>query len=132
MTHKEQISWMESWCKKQGLTLQLEGECGFGRECVGVVGEGLYPDYEWFDENYKRIDSNGEVWRPLDAYHKHPCVVVLGRGEEAEKQLFEWLQWFDKNNFHYKGGLRSNQESFGEIERLLGQHRYSSMIRKNS
>ena len=101
MTHTDKISWMYDWCKKNGLSLQLEGTCGFGRECVGVVVHDTYPDYHWYDDvTYKRIDNNGRVWAPHNAYHKHDCVAVLGRGEEAEAQLYEWLRWFDENNFY--------------------------------
>ena len=100
MTHNEKISWMEEWCKKNGLSLQLDGTCGFGRECVGVVVYDTYPSYQWYDEyTHERVDDNGDVWIPDDAYHKHPCVAVLGSGEQAEAQLYEWLRWFDENNF---------------------------------
>lgn len=99
MAHVDKIQWMLAYCANNGLTLDLEGECGFGRDCVGVLKEGKFPDYNWYDEDWNRVDKNGEVWTPKDAYHKHDCVAVLGRGEEAENQLYEWLQWFEQNNF---------------------------------
>ena len=75
----ERIQWMAVWCAKNNLKLELEGECGIMRECVGVTTEGHYPDYEWHDEQtWDRIDQNGDVWTPPNAYHKHPCVAVLG------------------------------------------------------
>ena len=83
MVISEMIAWLRTWCKKEGLTLILEGECGFGRECVGVasMADGTYPDYEWYEDNYEeRVDMNGDVWTPGNAYHKHPCTAVLGRG----------------------------------------------------
>ena len=96
---------MAVWAARNGLQLVLEGECGFGRECVGVLADGKYPDYEWYDAEYtERVDQNGEVWAPKDAYHKHPCVAVLGRGEPAEVQLYEWLLWFDANGFVLERG----------------------------
>lgn len=100
----EKIKYMEKWCENQGLILELDGACGFGRECVGVLSkEGhTYPDYEWYDDDDQRLDKNGSVWCPKNAYHKHPCVAVLGRGEESISQLYEWILWFDKNHFVYK------------------------------
>jgi hypothetical protein len=46
MTHEEKIQWMAMWAVKHGVTLKLEGECGFGRECVGILAGDVYPDYE--------------------------------------------------------------------------------------
>lgn len=91
---------MQQWSAKQNVELDLEGSCGFGRDCVGITTQNNYPSYQWFDEDYNQSDSNGDVFTPADAYHKHPCVAVLGRGEEAEAQLYDWLKWFDDNNFN--------------------------------
>ena len=99
MKHSEKIDWMILWAHKNKVRLELEGECGLGRECVGILAEGHYPDYKWYDEDWNRADNNGDVWIPDNAYHKHECVAVLGRGEVAEAQLYDWLKWFDDNNF---------------------------------
>lgn len=130
--HKAKIKWMREWCAKNNLKLTLKGECGILRKCVGVLSEDIYPDYEWLDrKTYERIDTNGEVFTPEDAYHKHPCVAVLGRGEKAEAQLYEWLQWFDKNNFVLETGARElDPDEDEEMARLFGQHRYARMVRK--
>jgi hypothetical protein len=98
MNHKEKIKWMIKWAHENKVVLDLEGECGFGRECVGIVLNGSFPEYEWYDDEYNEISGN-DVWTPKDAYHKSPCVAVLGRGEFAEKQLYDWLKWFDDNNY---------------------------------
>ena len=87
MEHSKKIEWMYKYCIENNVVLTLEGECGFGRECVGILLNGAYPDY------------NDEVWVPEDAYHKHPCVAVLGREESSVDQLFLWLQWFKENNY---------------------------------
>jgi len=113
------------------MTLGLEGECGFGRKCVGVLAE-VYPDYEWYDDNYERIDNNGKVWTPEDAYHKHPCVAVLGRGEEAEAQLFDWLQWFDTNGFKVETGKNElpDDPQLARLYTLMGKKgTYARMVR---
>jgi hypothetical protein len=131
MTHEEKIEWMKGWAERNGCTLQLEGECGFGRECVGILAQDLYPDYTWRDDKtYERIDNNGEVWTPESAYHKHDCVAVLGRGEYAEAQLFEWLQWFEANKFRVEQGQRKpgpDEDEF--VVALLGLG-WSRMVRE--
>jgi len=99
MKHTDKIEWMKNYANELGVELNLEGSCGLGRECVGIVAHDKYPDYEWYNEDYDEISGNGDVWYPEDAYHKHPCVAVLGRGEEAESQLYDWLVWFKENNF---------------------------------
>ena len=133
MTHEEKIQWMAVWAARNGLQLELNGECGFGRECVGVFVDGHYPDYEWYDgETFERIDHNGDVWIPENAYHKHPCVAVLGRGEHAESQLYDWLQWFDANGFKLETGAAKMDPSLGMIGILLGKHRYARMVKKEA
>jgi len=134
MDHEEKIKWMIDWCNKNNLRLELNGEVGFGRECVGVIAyNGCYPDYEWYDEEtWDRLDKNGDVWIPPDAYHKHPCVAVLGRGEKAEAQLYEWLKWFDENNFKLEVGVLHRNRPFYPIELLIGKHFYARMVRVKS
>lgn len=130
MTHEEKIQWMAVWAAKNGLQLVLNGEVGFGRPCVGVVAEGHHPDYRWYDQNYERADKNGEVWVPPDAYHKHECVAVLGRGEAAEAQLYDWLRWFDEHGFKLETGDRPMDPNLGVIGILLGKHRYVRLVRQ--
>lgn len=127
MTHQEKIDWMQSWANQNNLTLDLEGECGIGRDCVGVLKNGKYPDYEWYDADFERADKNGDVWTPEDAYHKHPCVAVLGRGQNAEAQLFEWLQWFDANNFKIETGKQAVKHP---IELLIGGGHFARLVKQ--
>jgi hypothetical protein len=130
MEHQKKVEWMALWAAKSGLQLELAGECGFGRECVGVLADGSYPDYEWYDDDtYERADNNGNVWTPPNAYHKHPCVAVLGRGEAAEAELFDWLQWFDANGFKLEKGAAKMDPTLGMIGVMLGKHRYQRMVR---
>lgn len=133
MTHQEKIDWMIKWAHKHQVVLTLEGECGIGRACVGILKEGSYPDYEWYDEDgdWDRLDENGDVWTPPNAYHKHPCVAVLGRGEEAESQLYEWLKWFDNNGFVVESTNRPIREGWaGGIDLIMGKHIHNKMVRK--
>jgi hypothetical protein len=132
MTLKQKIAWMEKWCKKHGAELQLEGECGFGRPCVGIIASEVYPDYEWRDSNYKRIDNNRDVWIPGNAYHKHPCVAVLGRGDDSIGQLFDWLKWFDDNGFVIttKPNPETPRPGLEEIWEILGKNVLVRMERR--
>ena len=128
MTHEEKVNWMARWAADNGLQLQLKGEVGICRECVGVTAEGSYPEYEWFDDDYNRLDDNGDVFTPDDAYHKGPYVAVLGRGKGAEEQLFDWLKWFDENGFKLETGnsgvTLSNDPGIKLVQTMLGKHRY--------
>jgi hypothetical protein len=123
MNHKDKIQWLETWCKGQGVNLVLEGQCGFGRECVGISIHEHYPDYVWYDEEtYDRADDNGDMFIPEDAYHKHDCVAVLGRGKKAEAQLYDWIKWFDENGFNVVT-IEKDNSHLSEIERwLAGTH----------
>jgi hypothetical protein len=123
MKHKNKIDWMIKWCHNNKVRLELEGECGFGRECVGIIASNeCYPDYEWNNDDYKRIDNNGDVWCPEDAYHKHPCVAVLGRGEKAELQLYDWIKWFNDNKFTVKVTEKENMPTNHISLLLKGRH----------
>ena len=107
------------YAARHNVKLELEGEVGFGRECVGIVCDnGSYPDYEVEDLE----------WVPNDAYHKHNCVAVLGRGEHAESQLYDWLKWFDDNG--YAPELKVDTEKTkNTIGSLLGEQRHARMVK---
>lgn len=133
MNREQKIEWMAVWAAKNGLRLELEGECGFGRECVGVIRNSKYPDYYWYNGDYERTDLTGEVWTPPDSYHKHACVAVLGRGEKAEKQLYEWLQWFDANHSKLETGENELPNDGTTVIRvLMGQHHFARMVKQPS
>ena len=130
MTHEEKIQWMIMWAHKNKCVLDLEGNCGIGRECVGILRGHNYPDYEWRDkETWDRIDENGEVWCPEDAYHKHECVAVLGRGQKAEEQLYDWLKWFDDNGFVVEEHPRE-MTGMSQLEIILHGAYAVRMVRK--
>ena len=100
VTAKEQYNFMVDFAERNNCTISLNGSCGLGRDCVGLLTkDNTYPDYQWYDDDYDDISDNDDIFIPDDAYHKHPCVAVLGHGVKAEKQLYEWLKWFDDNNY---------------------------------
>lgn len=116
--HADKITWMQNYAGRTGVILKLDGEVGFGRTCVGIVINDTYLDYDWLDN---------DVWTPDDAYHKHACVAVLGHGEDAESQLYDWLKWFDINNFVAESG--SVEGVTDPLRVMLGQHQYHRMVR---
>jgi len=89
VTREAQIVYLTEWAGRYRCALQLNGEVGFGRECVGILNGGPYIDY---------ADEAG-IWTPEDAYHKHDCVAVLGHGGEALEQLYRWVKWLDGNRY---------------------------------
>lgn len=128
--HRHKLEYMAMWAMRHKVALTLEGECGFGRECVGILTGDQYPAYHWYDrESYDQLDDNGEVWIPEDAYHKHECVAVLGRGEKAEAQLYEWLKWFDEHGFTVETGLQEVDPKLGALAYVMGQHKYAHMVK---
>lgn len=87
---------IQEFANRFKLIFEDEGECGFGRECVGLTNGNNYVDYNptsadsfnyiegFFDERFFNII-------PPDAYHKHNCLAVLGRGDDAIRQLSDWV-----------------------------------------
>lgn len=131
LTREQRMEWMAVWVVKHGLTLNLEGEIGFGRECVNISKDGSAPSYQEYDDDFNRVDQNGEVWTPPHAYHKGPYVAVLGRGEEVEKELYEWLRWFDANGFVVESGTQEIDPKIpAVISILLNKHRFVKMVKK--
>ena len=137
MTNDEMILWLTKWCAENNCTLSLSGSCGFGRPCVGILCNGHYPDYE-DDEELQWIydDEKGEilveeptVWRPDLAYHKHPCVAVLGQGEESIAQLYRWVRWFDENEYTVTETFDKDKAQDAAYL-IFGLHQGSRMIKK--
>lgn len=103
LTTDEKKAFITAWAERHGCTAQFEGEVGFGRECVGILGlrGGSYVDLEYLGHDYRPI---GGVCPPFDEcvaddlpdrYHKHECLAVLGRGEGAIDQLYRWVAHLD-------------------------------------
>jgi hypothetical protein len=83
---------------KHEVTFDSNGECGFGRECVGFSKDQKWIDYDpLYGSDYRDHPDFPEDLRlhapaGVDAYHKHKCMAVLGRGEEALRQLLAWVR----------------------------------------
>jgi len=91
------IEYLQAFATKHKIVFQDEGECGFGRECVGLShGDG------WIDHNPHNLTNYEAITgtacaearenAPEDAYHKHDCLAVLGRGDGAVGQLANWMR----------------------------------------
>lgn len=87
---------IQEFANRFKLIFEDKGECGFGRECVGLTSGTNYVDYnptcepdydyvkEFYDERFYNIT-------PEKAYHKHNCLAVLGRDDDSIRQLSEWV-----------------------------------------
>lgn len=121
MTHGEKLEWLAKYAAKIGARLELEGEVGICRDCVGLIRDGSYPDYP----------EDAPV-TAKDAYHKHKCLAVLGRGEESESQLFDWCQALEKAGFN-KVETRKNpgyDPRDGAIGLILGTHKIIELVKE--
>lgn len=103
LTIKECIKGIQEFANKHKVIFEDEGECGFGRECVGLTNGSQWIAFNPYDKNtYEPLpeyhsDKFYEI-SPEDAYHKSDCIAVLGRGAEAIRQLHEWITKLDELN----------------------------------
>ncbi len=123
---------IQDFANRFKLIFEEEGECGFGRECVGLTNGKNYVDYnptdnvnydyipEFYDERFSQI-------APENAYHKHDCIAVLGRGEEAIRELADWV-----NKLNELGAVVDRYETGATgIQALFsGSHNYAVKIPK--
>ena len=88
----------EDFATKHKVIFEDEGECGFGRECVGFLAQGgCYVAFNPTDDStYEIIEDfecdNAEAPDEVDSYHKHNCMAVIGRDDEAIIGLAKWVE----------------------------------------
>jgi hypothetical protein len=97
MTLEEAIKICQDFANKHKIIFEDEGECGFGRECVGFMKGGWISYNPIRDDNYTiyPVGDNPDLLPPdnvTDAYHKYDCLAILGRGEKAIIQLAKWVK----------------------------------------
>jgi hypothetical protein len=84
------------WAAEQGCVLELNGEVGFGRECVGILYRTHYVDTPGSGYNeHGPFFGEQSIGGPPDdvaAYHKHDCLAVLGTDAEAVDGLLRWVE----------------------------------------
>lgn len=141
-----EIGFLAGWAARYGAALQLEGECGIGRECVGITKDNNYPAYDAWD--YDDIDDIHRAdWvvlgaddRPLGAppdsvkhaYHKSPCLAVLGRGTLAVHELYLWVRLLDALNIEIVTVPANYRPETALIETILKGHTEARLVRVTS
>lgn len=126
----DKIEWMKNWAKSRNAKLSLDGRCGMSWDCVGIIANDAYPDYFWYDADRERADPNGDVWTPAKAYHQHPCLAVLGHGDDSTNMLYEWLVWFNNNGFELVQDTLA-LDKFSDIELFFGKHKIARMVKQS-
>lgn len=113
------------------LIFEEEGICGLGRKCVGLTNGNNYVDYNPTDNNFNPIEDfyDERLYDivPENAYHKHNCLAVLGRGDDAIRQLSDWIDKLNEMNAvveKYATG------STGIQALISGTHNYVIKIQK--
>jgi len=95
----EKVEYLQKFAEKHGLTVEINGEVGFGRECVGLLNPrgDAYVDYNPYS-HADDMDIIEEFYieafyntAPPNAYHKHDCLAVLGSGDAAINELYDWI-----------------------------------------
>ena len=99
VSREARIVYITEWAARYGATLQLNGQVGIGRPCVGVLKGDHYidsADVKWGGDRFA-----GDWWEPEDSYHKHDCVAVLNHDDDeaALAQLYEWVKWLDGHGY---------------------------------
>lgn len=110
----------EAFALKHKLVFGDEGEVGFGRECVGFKHGDSYVDYNPLTNNYTDYvhEYDSRLVPPEntpDAYHKHDCLVVLGRGEKAVSQLARWVESLESHGEVYIDQYETGHKDFINI-----------------
>ena len=90
-----QLLYLTKFAARWGCVLVLNGEVGFGRPCVGISSDSAYVDYQHIWD----LRPQPEFWSPVDAYHKHDCLAVLGHGPDSVSQLYDWVRWLDEHGW---------------------------------
>jgi hypothetical protein len=115
---------IQEFANRWKLIFEDEGEVGIGRSCVGLLSRHTsYIDYNPHsrapDTDYEPMpefyDSRLCDIIPEDAYHKHDCLAVLGHGENAIRQLSDWVDALKELNatvVEYETGAQGLQAIF--------------------
>lgn len=112
----EHRAFVEGFALAHDLTAEWEGEIGFGRECVGLLDEERHSYVAYSYEG-----GCGPVDAP-DAYHKDNYIAVLGRGENAEEQLANWVRHLAESGVRFERRPKDVQDlgwfAFGHTDEM--------------
>lgn len=99
-----------------------EGECGFGRPCVGVSDGSKWVDWRATTgaPDYKPIPGEYDGWVPNDAYHKHDCVAVLVHNDNAELAWIQLAAWLNAIILNGWTVLHETRTPADAIDALMG------------
>lgn len=130
---EQYIKNIQEFANKHKIVFEQEGECGFGRECVGLMHGDNYVDYNPTDDKTYEclpefLDERLYDIAPKDAYHKHNCLAVLGRGEEAIKQLSEWVDKLKELGVTVEAYKKTNTDLLNVM--IHGTHGYAVKVNK--
>ena len=112
--------WLAAYAAEIGARLSLDGQCGIGRDCVGIMSQHSYLELP--------EDTPG---KPTKAYHKHSCLAVLGHDEDAFNQLYDWCVAL-KNDGYNKANVRPNPDYDKNsclLGILMGSHQIEELIK---
>jgi hypothetical protein len=101
VSREAQIVYLTEWAARYRCSLQLNGQVGFGRDCVGILKDSHYIDTQDAKNAtaYNHNSEPGSWWEPEDSYHKHDSLAVLGHGQDSLDQLYRWVKWLDENQW---------------------------------
>ena len=104
MTENEARAKCRAFANQHKVIFDDDGECGFGRSCVGLSSGGNWIDYNPTLQVMPFLPiaelqcAECEPPEGVRAYHKHDCFAVLfdkdedGAQAEAIKQLAQWIE----------------------------------------
>lgn len=136
-TLAEEEQFLRDWAADNKVVYDPEGECGFGRECVGMRSGNHWVDLQVLDgATYLPVEGESLPWvdvcapAGVDAYHKHDCLVVLGRGPEAIHGLYQWVRQLEAKNIGVEVKHRAGLQNMDRLQLLFHGPTVPVLIRK--
>ena len=111
---------IQQFANEHKVLFEDNGECGFGRPCVGLLRDSNYIAYNPTDSKTNDEIPEFSDYRfydiaPENAYHKSDCIAVLGTDEDSIRELSEWVDELRKLNVtveRYSTGATGMQAMF--------------------
>lgn len=129
------MEFLELWAARNKCYVQVKGEVGFGRPCVGICFGQSYVDLPQYPHEAEHgSDEMTDYYSqtkllpsaPEDAYHKHDCLAVLVHNDDYDKaleQLWDWVGVLSQQGWTVRIQDRNtyNKEGFGmALELMMG------------
>jgi len=130
VSEPDETRYLAAWAERYGALLQTEGEVGFGRSCVGITKDGTYPGYREYEHvEFALLHECPEAAPPAevkDAYHKHDCLAVLGRGPDIIHQLYAWVRHLEAQGI---GIAVLPRRPANDIDALINGHEVPVLVK---